>query len=140
MITLASSNDSRWSLHGLLAHIPGHVWAPPPNQRLIVTWSKLYFRPLINGGPNCSFHSTLEAQSSTTCVTSVNTVNAAAAKHAKPKMRCAALIVPFASAAARNPRLQFLYGNFFTTFGRKTILYVISIKAPPIISTKFLGN
>ena len=101
---------------------------------------KLYFRPLINGGPNCSFHSTLEAQSSTTCVTSVNTVNAAAAEHAKPKMRCAALIVPFASAAARNPRLQFLYGNFFTTFGRKTILYVISIKAPPIISTKFLGN
>ena len=61
-------------------------------------------------------------------------------EHAKPKMRCAALIVPFASAAARNPRLQFLYGNFFTTFGRKTILYVISIKAPPIISTKFLGN
>jgi len=113
---------------------------PPHPTRDLSDMVNFYFRPLISGGPNCSFHSTLEAQSSTTCVTSVNTVNAAAAKLAKPKMRCAALIVPFASAAARNPRLQFLYGNFFTTFGRKTILYVISIKAPPIISTKFLGD
>jgi hypothetical protein len=69
MIPLASFKDSRESLHGLLGHpLPCHLGFKPTQPETLVTWSNFISVPQ-SGGPHCSFHSTQEAQPSTTCVT-----------------------------------------------------------------------
>merc|ERR1712083_249687 len=92
--------------------------------------------PTLKGpvGPCCySFHSTLEAQSSTTCVTSVNTVpltkvNLNLNLPTTVLLTCKAALYHLLALPATQ-RCDF-YTNFFTTFGI-SILNVISIKAPP---------
>ena len=101
--------------------IPDHAWAyPPPSQRLFKWHGQTLFPspPTLKGpvGPCCySFHSTLEAQSSTTCVTSVNTVPSTKVNLNLPTtvlLTCYCSTVPFASAAC-NQSLRFLYKLFY---------------------------